>query len=198
MALALCPLCSDDEDIEVTRTLDGGRRFVRHRCGYEWEYREPPSPARNPRHSFDDLRDRFPKPGDVGPERLERVARLKEQYLATKPGLDPEVGAYWAKYQQIFSSDGLPTCDPRELKNFANSEIGARPGNQATFNTAWNDMGDAAAGAATRRTIEYLLRGPGDVPLEDRLQQLLDGTQSFSMTGFKEALLTRVDRIAGR
>ncbi|MDX2681659.1 hypothetical protein [Streptomyces soliscabiei] len=30
------------------------------------------------------------------------------------------------------------------------------------------------------------------MPREDRLQQLLDGTQSFAMTGFKDALLTKV------
>ncbi|CCK28470.1 hypothetical protein BN159_4091 [Streptomyces davaonensis JCM 4913] len=191
MALVMCPLCSDDEDIEVVRPLDGGRRTVRHRCGYEWEHREPVAPQRSQVHSFSDLKARFPKPEDVDPARLARVARLKAQYLADKPGFDPDVAAYWSKYQQVFSPEGLWTCDPRVLKDFANSEVGARPGNQATFNSAWNDMGDAAAAEATRRTIEYLLHGPADVPLEDRLQQLLAGTKPFAMTGFKEALLTR-------
>lgn len=32
--MAMCPLCSDDEDIEVVRTLDGGGRLVKHRCGF--------------------------------------------------------------------------------------------------------------------------------------------------------------------
>ncbi len=192
MALVMCPLCSEDEDIEVIRTLDGGRRLVKHRCGYEWEHKEPTVPQRNPLRSFDDLKARFPKPEDVDPERLERVTRLKERYLAVKPDFDPDVAAYWSKYQQIFSPDGLWTCDPRVLKDFANSEVGARPGNQATFNSAWNDMGDAAAGEATRRTIEYLLHETDDVPLEDRFQHLLSGTKPFAMTGFKEALLTRV------
>ncbi|WP_416985084.1 hypothetical protein [Streptomyces sp. T028] len=192
MALVMCPLCSDDEDIEVVRTLDGGRRFVKHRCGYGWEHKEPTVPRRNPLTVFDDLKARFPKPEDVDPEQLERVARLKERYLAVKPDFAPDVAAYWSKYQRIFSPDGLRTCDPRVLKDFANSEVGARPGNQATFNSAWNDMGDAAAGEATRQTIEYLLYGPDDVPLEDRLQHLLSGTRPFAMTGFKEALLTRV------
>ncbi|MFC8276367.1 hypothetical protein ACFUJR_28320 [Streptomyces sp. NPDC057271] len=176
----------------MVRTLDGGRRRVRHRCGYEWEHREPTVPQGNPLRSFDELKARFPKAEGVAPGKVERVARLKEEYLAGKPDFDPDVAAYWAKYQQVFSSDGLWTCDPRVLKDFANSEVGARPGNQATFNSAWNEMGDAVAGEATRQTIEYLLRGPDDVPREDRLQQLLDGTQPFAMTGFKEALLTRV------
>lgn len=69
---------------------------------------------------------------------------------------------------------------------------GEVPHNQSMFNAAWNSMGDADAAESTRRTIEYLLYGPDDVPPEDRLQQLLDGTRSFAMTGFKEALLTKV------
>ncbi|MGW1782640.1 hypothetical protein ACWCQQ_26410 [Streptomyces sp. NPDC002143] len=192
MALAMCPLCSDDEDVELVRALEGGRRTVRHRCGYEWDHGEPTPPQKKASYSFDDLKARFPKPEDVEPEVLERVTRLKARYLAAKPGFDPRVAAYWAKYQEIFSPDGLQTCDPRVLKDFANSEVGARPGNQATFNSAWNAMGDAAAGKETRKTIEYLLHGPADVPLEDRLQHLLAGTKPFAMTGFKEALLTRV------
>ncbi|MFJ9539747.1 hypothetical protein ACIRPX_21095 [Streptomyces sp. NPDC101225] len=192
MRLAMCPLCSDDEDIEVVRALEGGRRMVKHRCGYTWEHKEPVDPKKKPSYSFLDLQARFPKPEDVEPGRLERAARLKAQYLATKPAFDPEVAAYWKKYQNIFSADGLRTCDPRVLKDFANSDVGAHPGNQATFNSAWNELGDAAAGEATRRTIEHLLYGPADVPLEDRLQELLSGTRPFAMTGFKEALLTRV------
>lgn len=188
----MCPLCSDDEDIEVVRSLEGGRRVVRHRCGFEWEHAAPARPQQQSARSFDDLEARFPQPGDVGPEVLERVARLKARYLDTRPDFDPEVAAYWSKYQEIFSPDGLRTCDPRVLKDFANSEVGAHPGNQATFNSAWNAMGDAAAGEATRETVEYLLYGPDDIPLADRFQHLLTGAKPFAMTGFKEALLTRV------
>ncbi|MEU9409569.1 hypothetical protein AB0E08_28280 [Streptomyces sp. NPDC048281] len=191
MALAMCPLCSDDEDIEVVRVLDDGRRVVKHRCGYAWEHGEAPAPKELPR-TFDDLKARFPGPDDVTPGRLERAARLKAKYLATRPDFDARVAEYWARYQQIFSRDGLYGCDPRVLKDFANSDVGAHPGNQATFNSAWNAMGDAAAGESTRQTVEYLLYGPDDEPLEDRLQQLLAGTKPFAMTGFKEALLTRV------
>ncbi|MFJ8112461.1 hypothetical protein [Streptomyces sp. NPDC096132] len=192
VTLAMCPLCSDDEDIELVRDLEGGRRLVRHRCGYAWERGEPDGLKKQRPRAFDDLRARFPKAEDVEPAVLERADRLKERYLATRPGFDPEVAAYWEKYQRIFSPDGLRTCDPRLLKDFANSDVGAHPGNQSVFNAAWNSMGDAAAAESTRRTIEYLLHGPDDVPCEDRLQELLDGTKSFAMTGFKEALLTRV------
>ncbi|MFF7980171.1 hypothetical protein ACFZDK_13725 [Streptomyces sp. NPDC007901] len=192
MALVMCPLCSDDEDIELVRALDDGRRVVKHRCGYEWEHGESVLPKKDRVRSFGDLKARFPKPEDVEPRWLERAARLKAEYLATRPDFDPQVAAYWAKYQQVFSPDGLSTCDPRVLKDFANSDVGAHPGNQATFNSAWNLMGDAEAGESTRSTIEYLLYGPDGLPLEDRLQQLLSGVKPFAMTGFKEALLTRV------
>ncbi|WP_234437497.1 hypothetical protein [Streptomyces anulatus] len=51
---------------------------------------------RNPVRSFGKLKSLFPKAEDVDPEQLERVARLKERYLADKPELDPDVAAYWA------------------------------------------------------------------------------------------------------
>lgn len=43
MGLATCPLCSDDEDIELVRALDDGRRVVKHRCRYEWGHRAAPA-----------------------------------------------------------------------------------------------------------------------------------------------------------
>ncbi|MFF3015669.1 hypothetical protein [Streptomyces sp. NPDC057939] len=136
MTLAMCPLCSDDEDIAVVRALDGGRQLVKHRCGFEWEAGEPTAPHRDPLNTFQGLKTRFPKATDVDREQLERVAGLKERYLAVRPALDRGVAAYWSKYQQVFSPDGLWTCHPQVLKDFANSEVGAHPGNQATFNTA--------------------------------------------------------------
>ncbi|MGQ4364086.1 hypothetical protein [Streptomyces sp. SAS_272] len=192
MALAMCPLCSDDEDVELVRGLEGGRRLVRHRCGFEWEHGALAEPRKQPPRSFVDLKARFPKAEDVEPGVLERVDRLKTRYLASRPGFDPDVAAYWEKYRRIFSREGLYACDPRALKDFANSDVGARPGNQATFNSAWNALGDDAAAESTRQTVEYLLHGPDDVPREDRLDHLLSGVKPFAMTGFKEALLTRV------
>ena len=119
----------------------------------------------------------LPKPEDVDPRWLARANDLKSEYLTTHPGFDPGVAAYWAKYQQIFSCDGLWRCDPADLKRFANSDVGANPGNQATFESAWNDLRQEAAAESTRQTIEYLLYGPATVPLEDRLQHLLSGTK---------------------
>jgi hypothetical protein len=195
MVLAMCPLCTDDEHIHLVERLPEGRRLVEcRRCDYRWEHGQPTVAAAQKKlaHSFDEVRARFPKPEDVEPDVLARVEALKQEYLTDIPTPSRRVADYWTKYQQVFSPEGLFSCDPQLLKDFANSEVGARPGNQSVFNTAWNEMGTAAAAESTRRTIEYLLYGPESVPLEDRLNHLLTGQKAFAMTGFKEALLTRV------
>ena len=193
MALANCPVCLDDDELFVVRVLDTGRKLVGcGRCGQEWEHGEATVKAATLRNSFSDMKARFPRPQDVDPAVLARVAALKAEFLHTTPEPDPRVAPYWATYQQVFSREGLSTCDPQLLKDFANSEVGAHSGNQATFNSAWNELGAAAAADRTRRTVDYLLHGPDSVPLEDRLTQLLNGEKAFSMPGFKEALLTRV------
>lgn len=125
------------------------------------------------------------------PRRREQVETLKATFLARNPEPLGEVADYWARYQQIFSPAGLAICAPRDLKDFANSEVGARPGNMSVFNTAWNELGDDDAAHRTRRVIEYLLYGPPDISVEDRLTDLIEG-RKFEMRGFKEALLTRV------
>ena len=122
-------------------------------------------------------------------DRRDLVETLKATFLARHPEPLGEVADYWARYQQIFSCEGLHSCAPRQLKDFANSEVGARPGNMSVFNTAWNDLGDQEAADRTRRVIDYLLYGPADI--EGRLTDLIEG-RKFEMRGFKEALLTRV------
>ena len=50
MTLAMRPLCSDDEDIYVVRTLKDGRKLVGcRRCPYEWEHGEPSAGAKGRR-----------------------------------------------------------------------------------------------------------------------------------------------------
>ncbi|MFR9798367.1 hypothetical protein ACL02U_21080 [Streptomyces sp. MS06] len=195
MALAMCPFCCGDEDIEEVRTLDDGRRLMRHRCGEEWQTAAPPAPAperpRTRTRAHVVRTTRLPTADDVTPEWRKHADRLKERYLARHPGLAPGVAEYWAEYQQVFSPEGLRTCDPALLKDFANSVIGAHPGNQAVFNSEWNRMGEAAAAEATRRTVGYLLDDSTGLPLEDRLHHLLEGEKPFAMKGYKEALLTR-------
>ena len=62
----------------------------------------------------------------------------------------------------------------------------------SVFNSAWNQMGESAAADQTRAAIEYLLRGPEQLPVEERLTHLIEGHHGRGMKGFKEALLTRV------
>ncbi|WP_433166786.1 hypothetical protein [Kribbella sp. CA-247076] len=188
--LAMCPLCADDDDVEVVEDLSDGRQRVRHRCGYEWTHGAADVAKSRPAYTLDELRSRFPGPRDVDPKWLLRAEELKAEYLQREPGFDPAVS--WTTYQQLFSTDGLWTCDPVDLWAFANDEAGAPPGDPSVFNAAWNEMGTEVAARYTRNTVDYLLRGPDDIPLEDRLQHLLSGTKPFSMPGFKEAMLTKV------
>jgi hypothetical protein len=111
---------------------------------------------------------------------------------ATAPPSRGRCGPVLERYQRIFSAEGLPGADPDELKSFANTSTGAHPGNMSVFNKAWNEQGDAAASARLKRVLEYLLRGPAEVSVEDRLEQLIDPLDELGMTGFRESLLTKV------
>ncbi|MGB3764529.1 MAG: hypothetical protein WA966_15045 [Ornithinimicrobium sp.] len=200
-ARAMCPLCTSDEDLEITVRHDDGRREVRcPRCDFSWPdaQAEPSSPTKATRatprtgSSIPELRDRLPKASDVDAATRERVERLKVDLAGTYPVFDERVAAFWAHYQQVFSEEGLWACDPQDLKDFANDPTGAEPGNMSGFNIAWNTMGADAAAESTRRTIHHLLHGPRETHLEDRLNELLEGEKAFAMRGFKEALLTKV------
>ncbi|WP_235778903.1 hypothetical protein [Sinomonas notoginsengisoli] len=118
------------------------------------------------------------------------MEQRKAEFLRAHPESE-NVAAYWAKYQHVFSAEGLPDADPRDLKAFANSSVGARIGNMSVFNTAWNEMGDEAAATQARKVIDYLLRGEQPAALEDRLTELING-RPVEMKGLKEAILTKV------
>jgi hypothetical protein len=137
-------------------------------------------------------RERFPTPDDVPAAARSRFEQLKAQFLQDRPRPKPEVAVFWAKYQQIFSAEGLPEAAPADLKLFANVTTGANPGNMSVFNQGWNELGDHVAADRLRSVIDYLLRGPEDVAQEDRLEQLIDPTGTRGMRGFRESLLTKV------
>lgn len=193
-ALLSCPACSSD-DIYLIEILDDGRKRVEcAACGQLWLHGTAPAPTIVRPNTYDALKGRFTKADDVDPRQLAHVDELKARFLTTVQSV-PEhaVAPYWAKYQRVFSAEGLQECDPQDLKDFANSNIGANPGNMSVFNTAWNTIGAEAAAARTRAVIEYLLRGPEHVPVEDRLTNLITGGgTSPEMPGFKESLLVRV------
>jgi hypothetical protein len=187
--VSMCEECHSD-DIDLVSQLEDGRRLVGcQACGHTWVRGAAKLP---PVDTFAEARKRFPGPEQVAPERLAQVNGLKVAFLRRHPEPRPEVLAYWAKYQDVFSPGGLPGCNPQDLKDFANIETGARPGNMSVFNTAWNNMGAQEAAQRTRDTIDYLLYGPPQIPMEDRLTGLITEEGGRGMTGFKESLLTKV------
>lgn len=177
------------DDVERVEVIPDSRPKLRcAQCGHTWlrgtvDIKPPSLP------SLAEIKARFPKPGDVDPTRLARAHELKKAFLAEMPVPDPAVARYWRRYDHIFSAEGLPTADPKNLKNFANSNVGANPGNMSVFNDAWNEMGAEAGTTRVRALIDYLLRGPSAIALEDRLTKLIEDTKSFGMKGLQGGAL---------
>jgi hypothetical protein len=193
MAIDLdCSTCHTDERVVLVEKLSGTQRKLKcEHCGHEW-VRGEPERQKVPRPTLEDIKRRFPKPGDVDPKKRARADELKAEFLKLEPEPEPKVAPYWAKYQQVFSAEGLAAVNPQDLKDFANSNVGANPGNMSVFNDAWNEMGADAGAAQVRKAVDYLLRGTSPVDLEDRLTNLITDTAPFGMKGFKESLLTKV------
>ncbi|WP_216699421.1 DUF7662 domain-containing protein [Actinotalea ferrariae] len=189
--MVTCPEC-DSDDLDLIEKAADDRRHIRcNTCDHDW-WRGEAKPTPPPVKTIADHRADFHATHVPTPRRSAAVDALKAQFLTAHPEPDDDVAAYWARYQRIFSADVLPTCDPQDLKDFANTETGARPGNMSIFNSAWNELGEAEAAQRTRGAITYLLYGPDHIPLEDRLTHLIDGPHALEMRGFKEALLTKV------
>jgi hypothetical protein len=144
------------------------------------------------RRTVADLRGSFPKPEDVPAANRTRADALKEEFLRRHPHTNPRTKAFREKYRRLFSKESLPTVSPEDLKYFANANIGANPGNMSVFNTEWNRLGPAEAASRVRDAIDYLLYGPENSYIEDRLTNLINGERGFGMKGFREALLTKV------
>jgi hypothetical protein len=165
----MCPLCTHDDEVTTLEVLLDGRKRVRcAACKFEWDHGEVKKPKKLQITSEVEARGRFPKASDVDPEMMERAETLKARFLAEvrqKP--DPRISIFWAKYQQVFSAEGLLTCDPEELKDFANAHTGVYAGKMIGFNNAWNALGAAEASKQTRQVIDYLLRGACAVALVD-------------------------------
>ena len=180
-----CPVCRSGE-LELVERLADDRRTVRcTACDHQWTRGEAKTAAPLPSSSAD-LQARFPDRTAVDPARLEQVKALAATAAPTEPGHD------WSHYQQVFSREEITGCDPRDLKAFVNETPGATNATTASFNRAWDKMGEHEASSRTRNTIRYLLYGPETVPLPDRLTRLILGQGGLGMTGFKEPALTRV------
>lgn len=188
-----CPSCHEAQ-VEVTGFTEDAKTELHCRlCEHAWVHggqaRAVPAGRSKPL-TLGQARAGFASASAVSATSRERFEALKATFLRDRPLPEPQVAEYWARYQHIFSPAGLPSADPQDLKSFANVSTGAHPGNMSVFNKAWNDMGDQAAASRLRSVIEYLLRGPDSVVVEDRLQRLIDPLDDVGMTGFRESLLT--------
>ena len=108
MALDLdCPNCNTDDHVVLIEALTGTQRKLRcEHCGYDW-LRGEAARQKIALPTLDEMKGRFPKPGDVDAVRLVRADELKAAFLEREPEPEQNVAPYWAKYQQIFSAQGL-------------------------------------------------------------------------------------------
>jgi hypothetical protein len=189
MAPVMCPLDIGHEDVEVLEVLPDGRQKARcPDCDYAWVHGEarPASPG-----TAEPTPRPMPTADKASPEAMARAERLKPVFLSQEhAGLDPRVPTFWAKYQHIFSEEGLPAAGPADLRAFGKDTSGSNLGIQATFRSAFDENPEYGA-AQVRQVVDYLLRGTGK-PLEDRLTDLINGKLRFSFPGFKELLLSKV------
>ncbi|MFQ6170442.1 hypothetical protein ACK8HX_02450 [Oryzobacter sp. R7] len=196
MALISCSACSSDNDIHLDgATPDGARRLRCGDCGHQWSLSLVASRPASTRSPFAMAKGRFATSEMVSADRRQRVARLKKQYLKADTVPAPSPTRPWSDFRPILSREGLPVSAPEELRELATG-TGVRGGSMMVFNRAWRHLGDDEAAARTRTSLAYLLHGPEDVPLEDRLTVLLDGELAGGMTGLSEVFYTKVLHIA--
>jgi hypothetical protein len=196
MALIACPKCHS-EDINGTPQPDSRLLIHCADCGHEWlrgeARRDPGRPAVR---TIDSLHAAFPTVLDVRPDVRERVAMLVSEFQLDHPQPDPEVADYRARFQPLFTREGLPTASPEDLLDFVTTDTVASPGNMSGLTRAWKTQGADKAAQKVRESIEYLLHGPDTIRLEDRLTQLIDGKKVGFPSFNKEPLLTKVLCIA--
>lgn len=189
--LVACSECGSDE-LDLLEVLPDERRRIKcESCGNVW-LRGQAKRVYRTITTIDDLRTRFPSPQDVDAQVRQRAASLKADYLEEHPSSSPTAVDFRERYRELFTKEGLPRATPEDLKYFANANIAGNPGNMSVFNTTLNEIGPEEAARRVRDSIEYLLFGPEDSFLEDRLSHLIEGRRGMGMTGFREALLTKV------
>ena len=178
MALIACPKCNS-EDINGTPQPDSRLLIHCNDCGHEWlrgeARRDPSRPAVRPSTRCTPPSRRRPT---CAPTSGSGWTCSKSEFLLDRREPDPEVAKYRARYQELFSREGLPTAPPEELYEFANTDTVAAAGNMSGFNRAWKTQGPDKAAQKVRETIEFLLHGPESLRLEDRLTQLVDGKKA--------------------
>ncbi len=188
-----CPQCSSSDDLDLIEDLEDGRKHIRcTACGHDWlrgEERRVYKTVQPP--TFEEMRARFPSADAAPMGTMQRATSLKAEFLQAHPASDPRTVEWRDQYQGLFSKERLGSTTPNELKSFANADLGGNPRNMSVFNAAWNRMGARDAGQRVRQAIGYLLYGPEQSNLEDRLTNLIEGRRGLGMVGFREALLTK-------
>ncbi|HWG98264.1 MAG TPA: hypothetical protein VNV66_02825 [Pilimelia sp.] len=193
-----CPDCGATSLDLLDVLPDQRRRMSCGRCDHVWLAGDAqPTPTRRhgsprPLRSYQESRAGFPTPKQVDPDRLNQVEALKNRFLKEHPIPAPRVAEFWAMYQLVFSEDGLQQAAPKALHYFANSPVGAYAGQMTVFNNEWKELGPQEGARRVTESVSYLLYGPADEPLEDRLTYLLQPGCPIGMKGWKEALLTKV------
>jgi hypothetical protein len=192
MPLIACPKCNSED---ITGTPQADSRLLIHcaDCGHEWlrgeARRDPGRPAVR---TIDSLHAAFPTTLDVRPDVRERVALLASEFRLDHRGPGTEAADQLARYQELFSRDGLPGASPDDLLEFATTDVVASAGNMSGLTRAWKTQGAEKSAQKVRDSIEFLLHGPDSIRLEDRLTQLIDGKKIGFPSFNKEPLLTKV------
>jgi Zn ribbon nucleic-acid-binding protein len=188
-----CPQCSSSDDLDLIEDLADGRKHIRcPACGHDWlrgEERRVYKTVQPP--TFEETRAQFPSADDAPAAAVQRAAALKAEFLQAHPASEPGTVEFRDRYRGLFSKERLASTTPNELKSFANDDPGGNPGSASVFNTAWSRMGAKDAGQRVRQAIGYLLYGPEQSHLEDRLTNLIEGKRGLGMVGFRETLLTK-------
>ncbi|RKS80333.1 hypothetical protein CLV35_0761 [Motilibacter peucedani] len=198
MVDTLCPSCGSRSPDVLDVLTDQRRRYSCQRCGEVWVAGDPqPVPraagGRRPAvQAYSRSRADFPTPEQVEPDRRARVEALKARFLAEHPAPEPRVAEFWATYQRVFAEDGLDRADPKAFHFFANSPVGAYAGQMTVFNNEWKDLGPREGARRVAESVRFLLYGPEDQVIEDRLTYLVQPGCPIGMKGWKEALLTKV------
>ena len=77
--------CHTDEHVVLVERLTGAQRKLKcEHCGHEW-LRGEPARQKVPLPTLEDIKRRFPKPGDVDPEKVARASELKAEFLNREP-----------------------------------------------------------------------------------------------------------------
>jgi len=192
MPLIACPKCNS-EDITGTPQADSRLLITCADCGHEWlrgeARRDPGRPAVQ---TIDSLHAGFPTTLDVRLDVRERIALLVSEFQLDAHGAGAAVADHRAKYQELFSRDGLRDASPDDLLEFATTDVVAPLGNMSGLTRVWKTQGAEKSAQKVRESIEFLLHGPESLRLEDRFTQLVDGKKIGFPSFNKEPVLTKV------